>query len=257
MPKVMVSSFREMLQKEVDPKTLELTAAIGKIVPLTREITPEQLEELKQGGTLTHVITDKTTDRDGDIIDPKGWDFENWLKNPVVLFGHKSRELPVGKGIDLKQMSTKVKATMEFPSEALYPFGNTVGRLAAAGYMNATSVGFIPRDYEPLDEDDPWGGYRFLSQELTEYSIVPVPSNPAALQVSYEGSDDSVKRQIRDDFDLVIEEIDSETASNAWKTVRDAVIKSCLVTVPEKGGGNQADNVIKIVTPEAPVIKII
>jgi hypothetical protein len=51
--------------------------------------------------------------------------------------------------------------------------------------LNASSVGFIPIEWEPLDKDtDPngWNGRKFTKQELLELSACPVPSNPAAIQ---------------------------------------------------------------------------
>ena len=46
------------------------------------------------------------------------------------------------------------------------------------------SVGFRPKEYEPLDKDNPFSGYRFTKQTLIETSLVSVPANPNALAVA-------------------------------------------------------------------------
>jgi hypothetical protein len=43
------------------------------------------------------VASDETVDRYGDIIRASGWQLDNFRKNPVLLFGHQSGALPVGK----------------------------------------------------------------------------------------------------------------------------------------------------------------
>jgi hypothetical protein len=47
------------------------------------------------------------------------------------------------------------------------------------GVLNATSVGFIPKETEPM----PGGrGYQFVKSELLEFSIVAVPANAEAVR---------------------------------------------------------------------------
>ncbi len=141
-------------------------------------------EELFEGGTIRYTITDETVDRQGDIIRIAGWDYRDYLRNPVVLWAHNSRDVPVAKAISVTRSRKELtlKSVAEFPSADLYEFGNTIFRMAANGFLKAVSVGFIPKEYEPLDPEDPWGGYEFKKQELYEYSVVPVPANPNALQ---------------------------------------------------------------------------
>jgi hypothetical protein len=40
------------------------------------------------GDALEFVLSDKTKDRYGDVIDPKGWVLANFKKNPIALFNH-------------------------------------------------------------------------------------------------------------------------------------------------------------------------
>lgn len=57
----------------------------------------EVKEDTPDTGTFKTVITSEVVDRDGEIIRLAGWDFENYNKNPVVLWGHRYWDLPVAK----------------------------------------------------------------------------------------------------------------------------------------------------------------
>ena len=144
-------------------------------------------DELLEGGFLRHVASVVTEDRHGDIVSAKGWELEAYKKNPVVLWAHSHGTPPVGKNVDIEVKRKKLIGISEYPSEKMYEFGNTAFRLAALGYMKAVSVGFIPLKFELIDEENPWGGVKTLSQDLLEYSIVPVPANPNALTLAAKG----------------------------------------------------------------------
>ena len=53
-------------------------------------------------------------------------------------------------------------------------------------FMNAVSVGFMPLAMPTpiFDENKQITGFEFSGQELLELSVVPVPANPAALQLA-------------------------------------------------------------------------
>jgi HK97 family phage prohead protease len=249
--------FKELHKAGEVSSGIVVVAPIAHIDSAEKDLDPDSLEALKAGGTLKHIITTKSKDRDGDVIHTDGWDFVNFEKNPVVLFGHNSRNLPVGRCLSLKQMKTKVVGTMEYPSADLYHFGNTVGRLAAAGYLKAVSVGFIPKEYELIDPDDYWGGFNFLKQELTEYSIVPVPANPEALSAALEEDarkDVALESFIRECADAVIEEVDSETVSSQWKSVFMSAFKKAIVVVE---GKKEVDEAILTIVPDDPIVIIV
>lgn len=127
---------------------------------------------------MTFIISTGTVDRDGDVIDPKGWQFANYLKNPVVLFGHDYYGLPVAKTTDLSVVDGNVIAKTEFPAKGTYDFADTCYDMLKGGFLNATSVGFQPLLHEEAKDRK---GYNITKQELLEFSIVPIPSNPDAL----------------------------------------------------------------------------
>lgn len=131
---------------------------------------------------LQFAISTGVEDRDRDTINPKGWDLKNYKKNPVVLWAHNYWTPPIAQGLKVWVKDEKLKAIVKFTDEDLYPFGYMIYRMCKAGFLNATSVGFRPSKWEDRRNDEgAWVGYNFLKQELLEFSIVPVPSNPEAL----------------------------------------------------------------------------
>lgn len=151
-------------------------------------------DEIKQEGdsdsrVLRFTITTGSVDRDGDTINPKGWDLKAFRKNPVVLFAHDSRRPPIAKASKLKVEDGTITANAEFMDDEIDTsgFSDMIFRMLKGGFLKATSVGFLPIKFEFADEDDEernqgfFRGIDFLKQELLEFSIVPVPSNREAL----------------------------------------------------------------------------
>jgi len=145
--------------------------------------------------TLTIIGTDETKDRDGDIISIKGWQMDNFLKNPVFLYAHNYSSVPIGSATKIikRKNPGRLEFVEKFPTEGLYPFADMIFELFNEKILNASSVGFIPTEWEPVEtadagknSDDMMGsrGRRYLKQELLELSACPVPSNPNALQNS-------------------------------------------------------------------------
>src|SRR5690349_13327114 len=96
--------------------------------------------------TATFVITTDGVDRDNDRINQKGWIFDPFLKNPSVLWAHDYSQLPVGKAISLIALENGVESTVQFPPKGVHPFADTVFELVKGGFLNATSVGFAPKE---------------------------------------------------------------------------------------------------------------
>lgn len=128
--------------------------------------------------TITATISDATVDRMGDVIDQSGWILDNYKKNPVVLWCHDYSIPPIGKATDIRVVNGKLKATTKFAKTEL---AQEVWNLYRGGFLSSFSVGFKPRSYRPIkDEEGNVTGFRFVEQELLEYSAVSVPANPNA-----------------------------------------------------------------------------
>ena len=143
--------------------------------------------------TLRILATDETRDRDGDIVTMKGWDFENFIKNPVFLWGHDYGSVPLAAAVKMerKRNPSRLVLTHKFPTPGVHPFADMVLQLYHERVINAGSVGFIPFDWEEIkdsEEDKPkrrgWSNRKFTKQELLEHSGCAVPANPNAVQES-------------------------------------------------------------------------
>jgi HK97 family phage prohead protease len=127
---------------------------------------------------IRFLISTGSVDRDGDVLDPKGWDLTHYKKSPVVLWAHDYSQMPIAKAVSIGQTAKGLEATAEFPRPGIYPFADTVYDMLKGGFLNATSVGFKPIESESIK-----GGRKYTKTELLEFSIVPVPANPEALIV--------------------------------------------------------------------------
>jgi HK97 family phage prohead protease len=148
----------------------------------------------KDSSTNSRIIrfvgSDESVDRDGDTIAVEGWDLAAYTKNPVVLYGHDQRDLPIGRSVvtidrRAKQLLFDVKfpTIAELSSDPDHPSEHAlkvdaIYNLAKAGILNTVSVGFRGIDYETTST-----GYAFKKQELMEVSLVPVPANPNAIAI--------------------------------------------------------------------------
>lgn len=145
---------------------------------LTYKTLDTQIMPSPESRRMTFTISTGSVDRDNDTLDPKGWQLDNYKSNPVVLFAHDYKSLPVAKCIDIKSTDTALVATAEFLPEGKHPFADTVYEMLKSGFLNATSVGFRAIEHQQNNERK---GYDYKRQELMEFSIVPIPSNQDAL----------------------------------------------------------------------------
>ena len=132
--------------------------------------------------SVDFVISTGAVDRDGDTIDPQGFQLDSFRQNPVVLFAHDSRQPPIAKAESIQVDGQALRSQAVFASRDTFPFADTVFRLLADGFLNAASVGFIPRQFS-FNDDDTRGllAMDITEADLMEFSVVPVPSNPEAL----------------------------------------------------------------------------
>src|SRR5262245_21881836 len=139
----------------------------------------KQLDD--DGNVYRFIISTQNPDRDKDVIRVDGWRFESYNKNPVVLFGHNYRALPVASGSAPTVEGDRVLSNADFSASRVDAFAETVRQFVKAKILRASSVGFDPLKWMYNEERR---GYDFVEQELLEWSIVPVPANAEALQLA-------------------------------------------------------------------------
>ena len=148
----------------------------------------------EEAGIYEVMISTEAVDRDGDIVEAAGADISSYTKNPVVLFGHKysDPEAVVGKALEIvKQAGKGIRAKFQFAPWGTSAGADAVRRLWSGGFLNATSIGFRVPDggWEEIVTESDNGesrrtGWRFITWELLEFSIVPVPANQEALRLA-------------------------------------------------------------------------
>ena len=147
------------------------------IVPEVKEINVEKR-------TIRHIISTDSPDRDGDTINPMGWDLSEWKENPVVLFAHRHDMPPIANGI-IKQIPNGLEAVSKFPPIGVFPFADTVFSLNELGLLRTWSVGFSGIESKfRMDDEDSIIGIEFQKQKLLEYSSVAVPANTEAVNLA-------------------------------------------------------------------------
>jgi phage head maturation protease len=139
-----------------------------------------------ENGIFEAMISTENEDRAGDVVVASGMQAGAFMANPVVLFAHDSRQPPVAKALEVGIVPGGVKSVFQFAPLGLSGRADEVRRLWAAGFLNATSIGFLPIKSEKVDEKDEswWPAMKYLEWELVEFSIVPVPMNREALRMA-------------------------------------------------------------------------
>lgn len=133
------------------------------------------------------VVSTGNVARDDMIIRQDGWDFTNYDRNPVVLWAHNDKALPIAKAIVAERVVTP-NELIDIHEFAQHPAAEEVFAAVRDGFVNATSVRWWPGDYA-------WekvNGVEYLvftkGHQLLESSYVPIPADPGALVLRADGA---------------------------------------------------------------------
>lgn len=139
------------------------------------------------------VMSAEVEDRDRDIVVQAGLGIDEFLRNPVAPFSHRSNDFPVGTWSDVEKLLNgrprRTEGTLTLIPEGTDGVADRLAFHIASGSIRACSIGFIPktirRREKPQDaEGYSYPGYMIEEAELVECSPVTIPSNPAALAKS-------------------------------------------------------------------------
>lgn len=131
--------------------------------------TKAQIKQ-KDADSFTAIASSEMEDRQGEVIEVKGWQLKNYKENPILLMMHDHTR-PIGKSVrtwvDKATNLLKFKGYVTDKTED----GKAARVLMEEGILNSFSVGFRPIEME---------GNRITKAELFEISLVSVPANPQA-----------------------------------------------------------------------------
>lgn len=169
-----------------------------------------------EGRVLSYRVSDETQDRYGDVIEAKGANFDNYKKNPVIMFAHNYGSMPVGNSIKYGIDKSKgfVWAWGLFPDRTVDStgWGDLTYKMARAGFLKACSVGLIPHEAKiPKTESEAkemgvgkWG-IRITKWDVLEWSPCGIPANPNALQNMFTGKTQKSLGVFQpEDLDLIV-----------------------------------------------------
>lgn len=179
------------------------------LAPLAAPVNATKPHVDRGAMAVTAVLTTRTPDRQGDVVDPAGGDFGEHQTNPVVMFHHgKTHNLPIGKAED-RDGNYTVRLVNASDGDLLVGtthfsqsdrFANDVFGLIAEDILRGVSIGFDPADgedaFEPIGDspvlDRP--ALHFKSWKLLEYSHTPIGVNRDALTVVVQKSLDGSRK---------------------------------------------------------------
>lgn len=141
--------------------------------------------------TADAMVSTRDLDRYDTIIEPDGWQLDNFRNNPVVFWGHEDWKFPIGQSTSQTKLSNGLQATTLFAAslgdQAPAPAREAYA-LHRGGFLRAWSVSFWPLEWEEFQQKDATGdtvrGFRLIRNELLEYSLVGIPGNPNTLTLS-------------------------------------------------------------------------
>jgi HK97 family phage prohead protease len=168
--------------------------------PVYREIQTT-LGDVSADRTFGFVASTTSVDRMGDVLEQDWTNIPAFLKNPVFLWAHQTKELPIGSVLSFTTDAarTRSEAVVRMLPEGRSARADVLTEMIRAKELNAVSVGWIPHKVEDItDAKGKWtGGFRYTQNELLELSLVSVPANPDAMQLARSlGCDEGMIREL-------------------------------------------------------------
>ncbi len=137
--------------------------------------------------TIVATVNTGAVDRYRTVIVPEGGRFENYRRNPVVLYNHDGARFPVGKNLWIKADKRRILAKTKFLPAGRDELADKVFDLYEAGFLHAWSISFDPIDAGAPTADEIRRRPElaackqvFRAWDLLEYSCVTIPANPEA-----------------------------------------------------------------------------
>lgn len=156
-------------------------------------LEPSSVNE--QARSIDYVCSTEAIDAHGTIL-RQNWKLDRFKANPVVLFAHKSREIPIGHAENVRVTPRGLEARVVYTTEDINPEAERCWRAAKSGLMRGISVGFDFHTYRFEMQGDR-EVIVFDDLELLELSPCSVPSNPETLAKSADDPNHDVLARLR------------------------------------------------------------
>jgi hypothetical protein len=151
--------------------------------------------DVEETRTIEFVISTAAKDRHRTVLNQQGWDLANYSRNGIVGYQHNvyggdmciadNPDNVIGRGAAYME-GDQLIGRVTFEPADLNPLAEKIFRKVLFGSLRATSVGFAEVGKGRWGEGEEARGaknetYYFAGQELLEFSIVNIPSNPEAV----------------------------------------------------------------------------
>lgn len=187
--------------------------------PVIREAIVRALsDENKKNREAEFVISTEAPDTYGTVFLISGWDLKRYENNPVVFYQHKSNsdnpDMLIGTST-LRIEGKELIGTVTFESAEINPVAEKVWQKIQAGTLRMASIGANPRagrwGVKEAGEDEE--AIYFTDQELLEWSVVTIGSNPEALKREAQTLEE-IRTLITKEIPVTSSEVEMRTDNN-------------------------------------------
>ena len=154
---------------------------------ITRQVEIRGINQEER--TAEFIISSETVDRHGTVFKLDGWDLNTYNRNPIVCYNHRANgENPdtiIGTSEVFRDGELLI-GRVRFEDEGDNELADKVWKKVNKGILKMSSVGARVHDYRwgNTDKGEDSGTIYFTRQELLEWSVVSVGSNPDAFKRS-------------------------------------------------------------------------
>lgn len=208
---------------------------------IQKQMMTFEIKAVAKNGTFKVIASDESVDRAGEVIKVSWRDFENYMKNPIMLFGHDYRNIASvawkATKVYIEDNKLIVEGVFAWTEQA-----QILRQLYDEGIIKTVSVWFIPRE---RDNDN---RTVITKAELLEVSFVPVPANPNALSIQKAMLDKAIE------FGIVKEE-EKEEVIEEEKKPEEVIEENKEEEIPKIEEAEEKEATIKDVMSEIKSLK--
>jgi hypothetical protein len=176
---------------------------LSGMVEMAFPVGSTQRKQAEETRTISFVISSDAKDRHKSRVNMNNWKLDNYSLNPIVGYQHNvyGDNMCVAPSPDDVIGSSRVyfeevdgrmlmKADLRFDRAEVNPTAEKIFQKVLDGTLRAASVGFLEIGKGKTEVEKDASGkvigetYNFDGQELLEWSVVNIPSNPEAARRS-------------------------------------------------------------------------